>query len=71
MAILLSSKNLTKHSKNAVNDKINKILQYYEQNDENNVYQPLTVIAMSLIIEKNYMSAEGVIGHILSELNKF
>ena len=53
-----------------MNDKINKILQYYEQNDENSVYHPLIVIAMSLIIEKNYMSAEGVIGHILTELSK-
>ena len=48
------------------NEKVNEILNLYEKENTDQVYKPLVGLVMSLITERQYMAAEGILGHIKS-----
>ncbi len=64
MATILENKPLKTGDKEFINTRVNQILKQYEQDRAQEVYKALLDIIMSLIGQKHYMSAEGMIGYL-------
>ena len=64
MATILENKPLKTGDKQFINTRVNQILKQYEQDRAQEVYKALLDIIMSLIGQKHYMSAEGMIGYL-------
>lgn len=66
MGLILNQQHQTVAEKTFTNQRINEILKSYENNRSKEVYKPLIGLLMSLITERHYMAAEGMLGHIKS-----
>ena len=66
MGLILNNQFKTVEEKAFSNQKVKEILNAYEKENLEQVYKPLVGLVMSLITEKQYMAAEGILGHIKS-----
>lgn len=67
MATILENQPLRTGEKQFLNTRVNHILKQYEASRPQEVYKALLDIIMSLIGEKHYMSAEGMIGYLKTQ----